>query len=79
MTDDSEDLELSPLAQEGVDLLAGIAERGDPDVYQEVQLLLLTDTPKHAPTDGPETDHRDQTPGPLPEGLDLEEVDDGQR
>lgn len=72
-----EDLELSALAREGVELLEGIVERGDPQAYQEVQRLLLSDTPKHAPTDGPEVDHPDQTPGPLPE--DLVEVDDGQR
>jgi hypothetical protein len=67
MTVEGEDLVLTRLAQEGVDLLAGIVERGDPETYQAVQSLLLSDTPKHSPTDGPEVDHPDQTPGPWPD------------
>lgn len=59
-------LELRPLAAEGVELLEGIRQRGDASTYQEVQLLLLTDTPKAGPEDG-DTDHPDQTPGPWPE------------
>lgn len=63
-----DDLVLTRSAQEGVDLLAGIVERGDPEVYQEVQALLLSDTPTYSPEDGPEVNHIDQTPGPWPLG-----------
>ena len=64
-----EDLELTPVAQAGVDLLEGIRERGDPQAYADVQLLLLTDTPKQGPDDPPDLNHPDQEPGPWPAGV----------
>jgi hypothetical protein len=65
-----EHLELTPVAQEGVDLLEGIRRRGDPNAYQEVQALLLTDTIKQGPDDDSAAlNHPDQAPGPWPEGV----------
>jgi hypothetical protein len=61
-----EHLELTRTAQEGVDILERAARAGDPTHYQEIQALLLRDS------DPGGDDHPDQTPGPLPEGLEVD-------
>jgi hypothetical protein len=59
------ELTLTEDAAEGVGVLARAAERGDPAHYGFVQGLLLTQTPKHGPDDGPEVDQVSQVPLPL--------------
>jgi hypothetical protein len=61
------DLILTPMAKEGVEILERAASSDDPEHYLAVQDMLLRDTEKHAPTDGPEVDLVSQVPLPLDE------------
>lgn len=63
MADD--ELVLTATAAESVEILERAAASGDPDHYRMVEDLLLRDTSKHGPDDGPEVDQVSQVPLPL--------------